>query len=72
MKTELGKTYADVFDKNALEQIRQWARTSSEALLQEARKAHEEKRTLVVVKPILEDHSLFERLAWAISEVIDD
>lgn len=72
MKTEIGTIYADAYDKRALRQIRDWARTASEAVLREARVAHEEKRTLTVVKPLLEDHSRFERLAFALSEILED
>lgn len=70
MKTSMGKGCADVFDTNALEQIRDWASNAVVMLDGEAKRLHQSGEKLSVVKEYLSDQMDFEQLVSSLNTII--
>lgn len=69
MQTSMGKGCADVFNQDSLEQIKSWADTSAEMLMNEAKRLHKAGGKLADTKPYLADMDAFRMLSAAIMDV---
>jgi hypothetical protein len=72
MKTSVGKSSAEVFDKNSLIQIRDWAMTSAENCKAESQRLFADHHAMAVVNDAIADQMEFEALASAINAILED